>query len=162
MKKWCFFLAALMVPVIAFSSATATQTITIAIAPVTRFALIGNDPVFHMTPTAITNGSLSVTTVHTNISYSFICTKGCEKKIIAQLDMEMPQGVQLRVYLAAPSGATSTGFQILGVTEADLVTNISSTANSGNADIIYELTVDFAKASNDTISRDIIYTFMDD
>lgn len=164
MKKWGLFLATLIFPALVFSSNVATQTVTISISPVTHLVLVGNDPVFNMTPNPITDaqGTTSVSVVHADVSYSFVCTKGCHKKIIGQLDMEMPEGVQLRVYLAAPSGATSSGFQILGVTESDLVTNISSTTTSGNADITYELSVDFSKVNPGAISRDIIYTFMDD
>lgn len=160
MKKWWFFLLILIVSTRIFSSSLATQTVTISIIHITRLALIGDDPIFEIKPDP--TSSTFVTQVHSKVSYSFVCTQGCQKKIIAQLDMEMPQGMQLKVYLAAPSGAVSTGFQVLGVIESDLVTNIPSSSNAGNADIIYELSVDLSKTPHGVISRDIIYTFMDD
>ncbi len=85
-----------------------------------------------------------------------VTTNGTQKKITAELDSDMPDGLTLNATMAAPSGASSAGKTELSDKAVDLVTNVTKVRGSGLS-LAYEAiaTVD---ADPDNVSRTVTYT----
>jgi hypothetical protein len=67
-----------------------------------------------------------------------ITTNEVDRTITAAIDENMPSGVTLSVWLAAPTGADSEGYQALSTTPTAVVTGIS-TLNESGLGITYKL-----------------------
>ena len=162
-KKTLLHLLWIVMVSLGISTASTTfQTITVKVLPSTSIVITGQDPEFEVVTEPLVPGDRRVTQFKTGISYSIVCADGCTKKIIAQLDNEMPQGTYFKVYMSPPPGATTTGFQTLSTIERDLVLNVSGTTVVKNASIIYEVDVDSSVMSLAPFTRKVIYTFIDE
>lgn len=161
MIRWLFLLLLGIAPFFVFGSTT-FQTIYVKILPATSIVITGEDPNFEVITEPLLPGETRITQFRTGISYSLVCSDGCTKKIIAQLDNEMPEGTKIRVYMAPPSGATTTGFQTLGPVEKDMVLHIDGNAIVKNSAIIYEIEVNSKVTSIPAFSRNVVYTLIDE
>lgn len=148
-------------PFILMGANTAMQTITVTVMPATNFVIVGEDPDFEITTQPLSGNSQRTFQLYTGISYSYSCCDKCTKKIIAQLDYNMPAGLILRVYMAPPEKGETTGFQDLSVIEKDLVINIKGDSEEKNATLIYELEYPENLGVLPSFSINVIYTFMD-
>lgn len=117
---------------------TASQTVTIQVTAINEIA-VSPGPV-EFTVSGVTAGSSSVEQSDSSSTYA-ITTNGTGKKITAQIDSDLPSGVELQIQLAPPSGAVSAGAVTLSGVASDVVTGISPVAQSGLA-ITYTLSVD--------------------
>lgn len=100
---------------------TATQTVTFRVNPISEIAISGS-PAPIVVDAPRTSGTRSRASMG-GTSYA-ITTNEENQKIVAALDQPMPNGVQLVVALAAPSGARSRGDVALSTRAADVVTSI--------------------------------------
>jgi hypothetical protein len=102
-------------------------------------------------PTGVTNSTSSCA----------ITTNGTNKKITASIDSAMPAHVTLKVNVAAPSGSgTSQGDVILTTSAADVVTGISTEADS-NMSITYKLDATVLAGVLSTDSVTVTFTLSD-
>lgn len=120
---------------IVMAGSTADQTATFQVQAINEISVSDNPEV--MTIDSATAGSQPDAVTNTGTTYS-ITTNGTDKKITAALDSDMPAGVTLKMTLAAPTGAESNGAVALDDTAKNMVTGISTLAESGKT-ITYEL-----------------------
>ncbi|MHB0911939.1 MAG: hypothetical protein ACYC2Y_00655 [Armatimonadota bacterium] len=139
MRKWTstvltlVALLALVVPVMAGSSAN--QTVTYEVAAINEISVSGSPGA--MTVSAATAGSEPNTVTDSSTTYA-ITTNQSARKITAVLNTAMPAGVTLEANLTAPTGGTSAGDVTLSNVAADVVTGIATLAESGKT-ITYKL-----------------------
>ena len=116
---------------------TANQTVAFKIEPINAITVSGSPtlianpgqatPVIRPGSVATSNAQTwSVTTTESNIS------------VTARIDAPMPNGVELKAGLAAPSGATSAGYQTLSTTPVVLVSGLSK-QNAAALALSYQL-----------------------
>ncbi len=113
---------------ITLAASSAVQIINVPVAPITAFTISGN-PAAMKINSAIP-GMQPTDEVNATTTYS-ISTNESNKKITGMLNSNMPADTYLKIRLAAPSGAVSSGDVILSSKPADLVTGISKVAESG-------------------------------
>jgi hypothetical protein len=108
------------------SAQTATQTVSYEVTAINEISVAGSPSLVISTatagsaPTAATaSGTYAITTNETN------------RKVTAEIDANMPSGVNLSVVLAAPTGGTSAGAVTLSTTAQDVVTGVSNVNESG-------------------------------
>ena len=109
-------------------SLAATQTVTFEVQAINEIATSGN-PAALVVNAAIAGSE--PTAVSDAITTYAITTNETLKKITGAIDTIMPAGTTLTVNLAAPTAATSLGAVPLTAVAADLVTGISTVAESG-------------------------------
>ncbi len=133
---------------------TATQTVTFAVNAINQIAFAGAPSLTITTavagsdPTAVTDAT-STWAVTTNQTGS---------KINATIPSNMPAGVTLDVSLAAPGGASSSGFQTLTTAvSADLVTTLTKLKGSALA-VTYRLNATPAAGVVGSGTRVVTYT----
>jgi len=119
---------------IAQAANTATQDVSYQVTDINAISVSG-DPETLIINTAEA-GYLPYAATDNTTSYS-ITTNGTTKKITAKIDTPMPTGLDLKVFLNAPTGASAGGGS-LTTAELDVVTGISPVVASGIA-IRYEL-----------------------
>jgi hypothetical protein len=110
------------------AASSAIQIINIPVATVTAFTTSGNPSALIINsavPGVQPTNDINATTTY-NIS-----TNESNKKITGMLNSRMPANTFLKIRLAAPAGATSTGDVTLSTVPTDLVTGISKVAESG-------------------------------
>ncbi|HKP75602.1 MAG TPA: hypothetical protein VJT67_08670, partial [Longimicrobiaceae bacterium] len=117
----------------ASAQATATQDVSFEVQAVSQLSFSGSPA---LVIAAATAGS-APTSVSANATYA-VTTNETDRKITAQIDSDMPAGVDLTVSLAAPSGGTSAGAVSLSTTAHDVVTGIS-TLNASGLGVTYSL-----------------------
>ncbi len=113
---------------ITLAASSAVQIINVPVAPITVFTISGNPAAIKINsaiPGMQPTGEVNATTTYS------ISTNESNKKITGMLNSNMPADCYLKIRLAAPSGAVSTGDVILSSKPADLVTGISKVAESG-------------------------------
>jgi len=121
---------------IAQAANTATQDVSYQVTDINAISVSG-DPETLIINTAEA-GYLPYAATDNTTTYS-ITTNGATKKITAKIDSDMPAGLDLKVYLNAPSvSGASAGGGSLTTAELDVVTGISPVVASGIA-IRYEL-----------------------
>jgi hypothetical protein len=132
---------------------TTTQTITFGVSAINQIAFAGSPSLTISTavpgsaPTSVTNAT-ATWAVTTNQSFA---------KITASIPTAMPAGLTLSSSLAAPTGATSAGYQSLGVTAVDLVTAVTKVAQ-GSLVVTYKLDATPAAGVVASASRVVTYT----
>lgn len=130
------------------------QAVTFSIDPINEMSVSGN-------PGALTINAAPAGSAPTSVSDASttwaITTNQTGTKVTAAIDQAMPANVTLRVSLAAPTGATSTGPVALGTSGADLVTGITKLNESGKV-ITYTLSATAAADVVANASRTVTYT----
>lgn len=117
-------------------ASSATQTVTYEVQAINEIAVSGN-PAALVVSTA-TAGSEPDVVSDSTTTYA-ITTNGINKKITGAINTAMPANTTLEISLDAPTGATSAGYVALTAVAADLVTGISTLAESGKT-IAYTFT----------------------
>lgn len=138
----------------AFAGDTATQVVTFAVSPINELSVSGNPG--QLIVSTATAGEAPNVVMDATTSYA-ITTNEEGRKIVGSIDNPMPNGVDLRVLLAAPEGATSTGPMVLGTSPVDLVTGIS-TLNDVSKTITYALSATSAAGVIPSASRVVTFT----
>ncbi len=153
MKRFfSFFAFALIATTVSFAqSNVATQQVSINVSEIAVIAVQGN---VNMTINAATAGQ-APDAATASATYS-MTTNGTQKKITAELDADMPNGLTLNATMAAPTGASSAGKTALSSGAVDLVTNVTKVRGNGLG-LSYEAvaTVDADPAS---VVRTVTYT----
>lgn len=131
---------------------TARQTITFEVRPINVLAVTG-------TPALIINAAAPGSTpiVATSVAHYSVTTVDDNRKITVELDANMPAGLTLSATLTAPSGAVSTGRQILSATPTEMVRGMSRTVGNG-LNISYELRAETTAPITGT--RDVRFTIL--
>jgi len=116
------------------------------------FALLTTTAAYAQSNVATQQVSINVS----EIAVIAVTTNGTQKKITAELDQDMPDGLTLNATMAAPSGASTAGKTALSSDAVDLVTNVTKVRGSGLS-LAYEAvaTVD---ADPDNVTRTVTYT----
>lgn len=134
------------------SAQSATQTLTYEVAPVDQLSVTG-------APTLVANSAIAgsnLAQVNATAAYA-ITTNGTNRKITASLDSNLPTGMTLRVSLAAPVGATSSGMVHLDATPRDVVTGITRRYQA-NLPIQYNLSADVTAGVVPAGNRTVTFT----
>jgi len=141
----------------AYSADNVTQTVTYEVQAINEITVSGN-PGALVISTA-TAGSQPTTATDATTSYS-VTTNGTNKKITGSIDTAMPANTSLLVTLTAPTGGSSAGQVALSTTAQDLVTGISTLAESGLT-ISYEFTADAAAGVVASSTKTVTLTVAD-
>lgn len=113
---------------LASAATTATQTVTYEVTAIDEVSVSGNPSA--LVVNSATAGSQPDAQTDATTTYA-VSTNGSAKKITGKINTAMPANTLLKVTLAAPTGATSAGQVTLTATDQDLVTGISTLAESG-------------------------------
>ncbi len=119
----------------AYAGNTSQQVVTYEVQAINELSV--SSGTVSLTVNSATAGQAPNVATDTATSYA-ITTNETDRKITGALNSDMPAGVTLSVTLASPTGATSTGKQVLSSSPTDLVTGIS-TLNEAGKGISYEL-----------------------
>ena len=141
----------------AYSADNVTQTVTYEVQAINEITVSGN-PGALVISTA-TAGSQPTAATDATTSYS-VTTNGTNKKITGSIDTAMPANTSLLVTLTAPTGGSSAGQVALSTTAQDLVTGISTLAESGLT-ISYEFTADAAAGVVASSTKTVTLTVAD-
>jgi hypothetical protein len=112
----------------AHSADNVSQTVTYEVQAINEISVSGN-PGALVISTA-TAGSEPDAATDATTSYN-VTTNGTNKRITGSIDTAMPANTSLLVTLTAPTGGSSAGQVTLSTTAQDLVTGISTLAESG-------------------------------
>ncbi|MGE5581205.1 MAG: hypothetical protein ACM3X9_01565 [Bacillota bacterium] len=136
---------------------TSNQTVTFQVTAINEIATSGS-PAALVINSAIA-GFQPTDAVNSATTYA-ISTNQSAKKITGVLDNPMPANTSLKINLAAPSGATSSGNVELSNVAADLVTGITKVAESGKT-ITYTFSATVAAGVIPSTSRIVTLTVTD-
>jgi len=150
--------SAVALALVAFGAAsaqaqTANQTVTFAVNAINQIAFAGAPS---LTITTAVAGSAPTSATDATASWA-VTTNQTNAKITASILTVMPAGLTLSSSLAAPAGATSAGFQALGVVAVDLVTAITKLAQ-GSLGVTYKLDATAAAGVVASSTRVVTYT----
>lgn len=126
-------LLAMAIPVMAGN--TANQTVTYQVSAINEISVSGSPSAMNVN--AATAGSNPDQTTDSSTTYA-VTTNGTSKKLTAAINTDMPSGVTLKINVTAPSGGTSAGDVTLSSAAGDVVTGITTLAESGKT-ITYKL-----------------------
>jgi hypothetical protein len=112
----------------------ATQTVGFRVEAISEIAVQGSP---NLTLISAAAGSGPASVVASGSTWS-VTTNESNTRVTASLTEDMPTGVTLSLKLGAPAGAVSRGFQPLGTTPIDVVTNVSRVAAAGLS-LVYQL-----------------------
>jgi hypothetical protein len=152
-RRTFFLLACLTVAGTAAQAQTATQTVTFAVNAINQIAFTGTPS---LTITTAVAGSAPTSVTDATSSWA-VTTNQSGAKITASIPVDMPTGLTLSSNLAAPSGATSAGYQALSSTAVDLVTSITKLAQ-GTLGVTYKLDATAAAGVVASATRVVTYT----
>lgn len=107
---------------------TATQTVTFEVQAIDEISVSGNPGALIVS--SATAGSQPTAATDATTSYN-ITTNGTNKRVTGSIGVAMPANTTLAVTLTAPTGGSGAGQVTLTTTAADLVTGISTLAESG-------------------------------
>ena len=107
---------------------TAQQTVTYQVSAINEISVSGNPAA--LVVSSATAGSQPTAATDNSTSWA-ITTNESSKKVTGAINTAMPANTTLSVTLAAPTGGSSAGAVSLSATAADLVTSISTLAESG-------------------------------
>lgn len=136
---------------------TDNQTVTLQVSAINEIAVSG-DPGALIVNTA-TAGSEPDTATDNSTDYD-ITTNESNKKITGVLDSAVPANTELYVFLVAPTGGTSGGDVQLTAVAADLVTGISTLAET-NRTITYKYYASVAAGVVASTTRTMTLTLTD-
>lgn len=137
------------------ASTTATVVVTFSIASINAISFSGNPA--PLVVNSATAGQQPTTAVDMTTTYSVTTNSADALTVTAELDAAMPQGTELAVELTAPTGATSLGEVALTTTPVNLLTGISSVAQTGLV-VCYELEADVTATPVTNATRTVTYT----
>ena len=160
MKKLVFLSAVLlMVGVISnvYGADNDNQTVTYQVSSIDEISVSGNPAALNVI-TAVP-GSQPTAATDASTSYS-ITTNNSSKKITCSINSAMPANTTLEVTLVAPTGGSSAGQITLTTTAQDMVTGISTLAESGLT-ITYEFSATLAAGIISSSTRTATYTIVD-
>ncbi len=129
----------------------ATHTVSVNVAEIAVISVSGDVSMRIATATA----GQAPDPVSAKSSYN-VTTNGEDKKITAELDTDMPEGLTLNATMDAPEGATSAGKKALSKTAVDLVSKIEQVRGTGLG-LTYEA-VATVEADPDNVTRTVTYT----
>jgi len=156
-----FFILSAVLIVIAFGGVYAAdnigQTVTYQVSSIDEISVNGN-PGALVVNTAVP-GSQPTAATDASTSYS-ITTNNSSRKITGNIDSAMPDETALKVSLAAPTGGSSAGQVTLSTTAQDMVTGISTLAESGQS-ISYEFSATLAAGIISSSQRTVTLTIAD-
>lgn len=112
----------------AFAADNVNQTVTYQVTAINEISVSGNPAALVIN--SATAGSEPDDASDNSTSYS-ITTNESSKKITGAVNTAMPSNTSLKVTLTAPTGGTSAGEVTLSTSAQDLVTGISTLAESG-------------------------------
>jgi hypothetical protein len=113
---------------LALAANTANQTVTYEVSAINEVSVSG-DPANLVVNTA-TAGSEPTADTDNTTTWA-LTTNESTKKMTGSINTDMPANTTLQVNLNAPTGGSSAGDVTLSITAADLVTSISTVAESG-------------------------------
>ncbi len=138
----------------ALAANTATQTVTIAVSAINEISV--SSGTVSLTVNSATAGSQPTNATDGSTSYA-ITTNESNKKITGQINSAMPANTTLAINLVAPTGGSSAGTVTLSTSPSDLVTGISTLAESGKT-ITYTLSATIAAGIVASTSRTVTLT----
>lgn len=140
-----------------FAQATDTDdhTVTITVQSIDAIQ-VGDDVSFDLDVVSNAGGGLDEKTAVS--SYSVTTNGATARKVVASLDANLPNGIQLQAELAAPGTGASAGPIALDITPRSVVTGITATAAS-DMTITYRASAT-STATPDTYSRTVTYTIL--
>jgi hypothetical protein len=138
----------------AVSAQSATQVVTFSVSAISVMSVSGNPAAMNIT--TATPGSAPTPVTDASTSYA-LTTNETNKKIVANIDANMPAGLTLQVNLQAVTGATSAGNVALTTTAADVVNNVNTVAQSGRT-ITYTLSATTAAGVVSSSTRTVTLT----
>lgn len=112
----------------AMAASSDTQTVTYEVQAINEISVSGNPAALIVS--AATAGSQPTAATDATTTYA-ITTNQSDRKITGAINTAMPANTTLSITLAAPTGGSSAGAVNLTATDADLVTAISTLAESG-------------------------------
>jgi hypothetical protein len=133
------------------------QTVTYQVASIDEISVSGN-PGALIVNTAVP-GSQPTAATDATTSYS-ITTNNSSRKITGSINSAMPANTTLKVTLGAPTGGSSAGEVTLSTTAQDMVTAISTLAESG-VSISYEFSATLAAGVIASSQRTVTFTIAD-
>jgi len=141
----------------ALPATTATQTLTYEVAAIDDIEVSGS-PQPLIIDTALA-GSEPTCATDSSTTYTITTNGGSNsRKITAQLDSDMPDGLTLCITLAGPAGADTPPSKVtLTTTPTNAVTSIDSVAESGLT-ITYELSATIAAGVVDSATKTVTLT----
>ena len=144
----------------AFAAGTAEQIVTFTIGASNEISVSGPPGLMEILAAEAGSVPEAVIDNNTTISYS---TNSSNKKITADIDLDMPTGVTLEAHIAAPGGAQgiSQGSKPLSVTASDLVSGISKAAVQ-DATITYTLSATTSADPIENETRTVTFTLTAD
>jgi len=152
--KNIFALAALLTLTASVSTAQsnkATHSVSVNVAEIAVISVSGDVSMRIATATA----GQAPDPVSAKSTYN-VTTNGKDKKISAELDKDMPEGLTLSATMDAPEGATSAGKRALSKKAVDLVSKIEQVRGTGLG-LTYEA-VATVEADPDNVTRTVTYT----
>lgn len=143
-----------MIGVASTASAQTTQDVTIAVNAVSQIAISGGAQ--SLTINTATAGS-GLTNATATVSWA-VTTNQTNQKISASIDANLPIGLTLSAQAQAPAGGgMSTGPNALSTAASDLVTGISTLAESG-IPLTYTLSAALTLGTVAPMTRTVTYT----
>jgi hypothetical protein len=141
----------------ALAANTDNQTVTLQVSAINEIAVSG-DPGALIVNTATAGGEPDTAT--DNSTDYDITTNESNKRITGVLDAVVPANTELYVFLVAPTGGTSAGDVQLTTAAADLVTGISTLAET-NRTITYKYYASIAAGVVASTNRTVTLTLTD-
>lgn len=161
MKKLIASVAFLVVlfglTVLAMAANTANQTVNYEVTAIDEISVSGNPGALQVN--TATAGSEPTDATDATTSWA-VTTNGSGKKMIGSINTVMPPNTTLYVNLTAPAGGTSLGDVTLSTGDADLVTGISTVAESGLT-ITYTLSATIAAGVIPAAQKTVTLTLTD-
>lgn len=142
---------------LALAANTAQQTVTYEVTAINEVSVSG-DPGNLVVSTA-TAGSEPTDATDNSTTWA-LTTNGATKKMTGSIDTNMPANTTLEVNLTAPTGGSSSGDVTLSTTAADLVTSVSTVAESGLS-ITYTLSATIAAGVVAQATKTVTLTLTD-
>jgi len=136
---------------------TATQTVTYEVQAINEISVSGNPGALIVS--SATAGSEPTAATDATTTYA-ITTNGSSKKITGSINTAMPANTSLSVTLAAPTGGSSAGAVALTASAQDLVTAISTLAESALS-ISYSFSADAAAGVIASAQKTVTFTVAD-
>jgi hypothetical protein len=140
-----------------FAGSSVNQTVTYEVQAINEISVSGNPGA--LVVSAATAGSEPTAATDATTTFS-ITTNGSSKKITGVLNSAMPANTSLKATLTAPTGGTSAGQVTLTASAQDLVTGISTVAESGIA-ISYEFSATAAAGVIASAQKTVTLTVAD-
>lgn len=135
------------------------QTLNFTVPPVSAMGISGDVTFAALASPAPGENFTAVTDNST--SYSLSLNGSSTTSISAKLSSALPDGLEVAVTLAAPTGSSATGASKTVLTTADqpVMTGLGGGASRGNG-ITYDLSADMSKAPTGAVQTVVTYTLV--